>query len=159
MTTYSSLSLTHSLTHARTHALSTAAAAADFALLLLIALLEIVLLLPEEHKGLSFKQREAWWELTGCDSRVVVATWVPPPASKSSAAEPASISPNRGCERTRIERNRGRGWSVKRLWTASERGASGIVGGERSKDALWVVRRGEVNNCYLKSEYHSVSQD
>ena len=45
----------------RTHALSTAAAAAEFALLLLIALLEIVLLLPGEHKGLSFKQREAWW--------------------------------------------------------------------------------------------------
>ena len=61
MTTYSSLSLTHSLIHSRTHALSTAAAAAEFALLLLIALLEIVLLLPGEHKGLSFKQREAWW--------------------------------------------------------------------------------------------------
>ena len=58
VTTYSSLSLTHSLTHA----LSTAvAAAAEFAILLLIAVLEIVLLLlPEEHTGLSFKQREAW---------------------------------------------------------------------------------------------------
>ena len=59
----------------------------------------------------------------------------------------------------RGERNRERGWSVKRLWTVSELGAIGIVGGERSKDALWVVRRVEVNDCYLKSEYHSNSQD
>jgi hypothetical protein len=34
---------------------------AEFAILLLNAVLEIVLLLlPEEHTGLSFKQREAW---------------------------------------------------------------------------------------------------
>ena len=52
------------LTHSLTHALPTdVAAAAEFAILLLNAVLEIVLLLlPEEfeHTGLSFKQREAW---------------------------------------------------------------------------------------------------
>ena len=60
-----------------THSLSTAAAAAaEFAadtLLLLIALLEIVLLLlPDNTPGLSFKQREAWsgW-LTDCDSQLL----------------------------------------------------------------------------------------
>ena len=56
------LQLTHSRTHSLTHALSiVVAAAAEFAILLLNAVLEIVLLLlPEEHTGLSFKQREAW---------------------------------------------------------------------------------------------------
>ena len=34
----------------------------------------------------------------------------------------------------------------------SELGAIGIVGGERSKDALWAVGRGEVNNCYSDSQ-------
>ena len=46
VTTYSSLSLTHSLTHALS---TTAAAAAGFELLLLIALLETVLLLLPEN--------------------------------------------------------------------------------------------------------------
>ena len=78
--TYSSLSLTHSLTHAlRTAA---AAAATEFALLLLIALLEIVLLmLPEEHTDLSFKQREAWWGSLPIARRRVGSTWALPPAS------------------------------------------------------------------------------
>ena len=78
--TYSSLSLTHSLAHAlRTAA---AAAATEFALLLLIALLEIVLLmLPEEHTDLSFKQREAWWGSLPIARRRVGSTWALPPAS------------------------------------------------------------------------------
>jgi hypothetical protein len=78
------LTLTHSLTHSRTHALRTAAAAAatEFALLLLIALLEIVLLmLPEEHTDLSFKQREAWWGSLPIARRRVGSTWALPPAS------------------------------------------------------------------------------
>jgi hypothetical protein len=41
------------------------------------------------------------------------------------------------------------------LWAESERGAGTIVGGERSKGGLWVVRGGEANSCYLESEYHS----
>ena len=78
------LTLTHSLTHSRTHALRTAAAAVatEFALLLLIALLEIVLLmLPEEHTDLSFKQREAWWGSLPIARRRVGSTWALPPAS------------------------------------------------------------------------------
>ena len=78
------LTLTHSLTHSLTHALRTAAAAAatEFALLLLIALLEIVLLmLPEEHTDLSFKQREAWWGSLPIARRRVGSTWALPPAS------------------------------------------------------------------------------
>ena len=47
---------------------------------------------------------------------------------------------------------------VKRLWAESDRGAVTIVGGERSKGGLWFVRRGEVENCYLKSEHRSDSQ-
>ena len=72
------------LTHSLTHALRTAAAAAatEFALLLLIALLEIVLLmLPEEHTDLSFKQREAWWGSLPIARRRVGSTWALPPAS------------------------------------------------------------------------------
>ena len=49
---------------------------------------------------------------------------------------------------------RGEG-GVKILWAESERGAGTIVGGERSKGGLWVVRGGEANSCYLESEYHS----
>lgn len=72
------------LTHSLTHALRTAAAAAatEFALLLLIALLEIVLLmLPEEHTDLSFKQREAWWGSLPIARRRVGSTWALPPVS------------------------------------------------------------------------------
>ena len=47
---------------------------------------------------------------------------------------------------------------VKRLWAESERGAGTIVGGGRSNGGLWFVRRGEVNNCYLESEFRSDSQ-
>ena len=54
MTPYSSLSLTRALS-------TDVVAAAEFAILLLIAVVKIVLLLlPEEHTGLSFKQSEAW---------------------------------------------------------------------------------------------------
>ena len=44
---------------------------------------------------------------------------------------------------------------VKRLWAESERGAGTIVGGGRSNGGLWIVRGGEVNNCYLESEFRS----
>ena len=41
------------------------------------------------------------------------------------------------------------------MWAESERGAGTIVGGERSKCGLWVVRGGEANSCYLESEFRS----
>ena len=47
---------------------------------------------------------------------------------------------------------------MKRLWAESDRGAGTIVGGERSKGGLWIVRRGEVNNCYPESEYRSYNK-
>ena len=62
MTPWAGDNLKLTLTHSLTHALSTVVvAAAEFAILLVNAVLEIVLLLlPGEHTGLSFKQRQAW---------------------------------------------------------------------------------------------------
>ena len=148
--TYSSLSRTNlqlTLTHCCSAVVPT--------MLLMTPLLIALLLLPDDTTPVSVKQRGAWWgslpianrgelSLPGCcpqlADRRLLDLPLHHPIVSAKAAEASKLGEARA--------------DVKRLWAASERGTGTIVGGGRSNGGLWIVRGGEVNNCYLDEVKH-----